>query len=451
MRAPRALGGLFRRSHIAVAVLLALAVLPAACHKGDSEPPLPPLTPFDPALTGRLHDIRDRAAEVRGLPANLGIEEGWFDQETLRAYDQEFIEHFEQDILEQIEASNIALRLLHLMEADDDLLDIYANSDSNIAGLYYYVLDKLALVSSSGEITPEDEITLAHEYVHSFQDGLWNIEKLDTLVAKDADENSSSEFATTIRCLIEGDATFSAFAYAEDIYGPDWVVKVYGDVEEPPEREPDEQLPVALQRYFSFNYTACPIFVAAIYQWGGWEAVDDLYDDPPRSTEAILHPDRYLTNKDIGSIVPLPELHEELDGWKRLSLLPFGEFDILVYLATILEDEAVAAAASTGWDGGRSAVYTREDDDGDQQVLLHIGLAFDTEADRDEFLRAFQDVLAKISVSQEPGDASVSWIEESAFGRAWWDVERFRRFDLLVGNDQEALESAAAAAGAPGS
>lgn len=174
---------------------------------------------------------------MRGLPAHLGIEEGWFDQETLRAYDQESIEHFERDILEQIEASNVALRLLHLMEADDDLLDIYANSDSNIAGLYYYVLDKLALVSSDGEITPEDELTLAHEYVHSFQDGLWNIEELNTLVEKDADENSSSEFATTVSCLREGDAMLAMVLYAEEVYGPDWHDQIYGGEGEDPEPE----------------------------------------------------------------------------------------------------------------------------------------------------------------------------------------------------------------------
>jgi hypothetical protein len=92
-------------------------------------------------------------------------------------------------------------------------------------------------------------------------------------------------------------------------------------------------------------------------------------------------------------------------------------------------------------------VYTKESEDegGEQQVLVHVGLAFDTEADRDEFLRAFRDVVTKIAVSQESGEASVSWTEESAFGRAWWDVERFRRFDLLVGNDEEALNAAAAA------
>jgi hypothetical protein len=241
------------------------------------------------------------------------------------------------------------------------------------------------------------------------------------------------------------------FVYAEEVYGSDWYDQIYGEEAEDPEPEPSEELPPALERYFFFNYSECVGFVFAIYDRGGWEAVNDLYDDLPRSTEAILHPDRYLTDKDIGSIVPLPELHEELDGWDRLSLLPFGEFDVLVYLATILEEEATAAAASTGWDGGRSAVYTKEDDDGDQQVIVHIGLAFDTEADRDEFLRAFQGVLARVATGQESDDSSVSWTEESAFGRAWWDVERFRRFDLLVGNDEEALNAAAAAAGAAGS
>ena len=447
MRAARVSGGRFAHVYITAAILLLLTALVVAC-KSDSEP-LPPLTPFDPVLTEQLHEIRDKAAEVRGLPVNSQIEEGWFTEEALAAYDRESVESFSEDILEQIEASNITLRLLGLMEPDDDLLDIFANSEGNIAGLYYPYLNRLALIFSGEEITADNELTLAHEYVHSFQDGRWDIAELDILIEKDADQNSSSEFATTVRCLIEGDATFTEWIYAEEVYGPDWIFDVYGDLEEAPEPEPDEELPVALRYYFSFNYSACPLFVAAIYGEGGWDAVDDLYDDVPRSTEAILHPDRYLEDKDIGSIVPLQELHEELEGWERLSLLPFGEFDIFVYLATHLDDLLTASAASTGWDGGRSAVYTREsEDDSEQQTLLHVGLAFDTDADLQEFLSAFEKVRELIADSQEPGENSVSWSEESAFGEAWWDPQ-IRRFDMLIANDQEALSTAAPLAGAP--
>jgi hypothetical protein len=440
--------GVFRRLHIAALALLALAALLAAC-KGDSEP-LPPLTPFDPALTERLHEIRDGAVQVRGLAAYDEVEEGWFDEETLQAYNEKDEEAAREEMGTQLEAWNIALRLLHLMGPDDDLLDASTTFQGSVVGRYYPSLNKLALIFSGEEITPDDELILVHEYVHSFQDGRWDIEEMNKLVEKDDDENSSTEFATTVSCLREGDAVLAMFHYAREVYGPDWYDQIYGEEVEDPEPEPEEELPPALERYFYFNYSECVRFVAAIHEWGGWEAVNDLYDDMPRSTESILHPDRYLTDKDIGSIVPLLQLHKELDGWERLSLAPFGEFDVYNYLLTILEDETAAAAASTGWDGGRSAVYTKENDDGDQQVLVHVGLAFDTEADRQEFLRAFEDVLAKIASAQEPAENGIGWSEESAFGRAWWDPH-FRRFDLLVGNDQEALKAAAAAAGAPGS
>ncbi|MEE8385146.1 MAG: hypothetical protein V3S01_04455, partial [Dehalococcoidia bacterium] len=86
MRAPRVRMGVIRRPHVAAVALLAVAALLAAC-KGDSEP-LPPLTPFEPALLERLHEIRDRAVEVRGLAAYEEIEEGWFTEETLRAYNE---------------------------------------------------------------------------------------------------------------------------------------------------------------------------------------------------------------------------------------------------------------------------------------------------------------------------------------------------------------------------
>jgi hypothetical protein len=240
------------------------------------------------------------------------------------------------------------------------------------------------------------------------------------------------------------------YAYAAEVYGPDWIEEIYGGDEEATEPEPaEEELSPALQRYFQFNYNECAIFVATIFAAGGWDAVDAMYDDPPRSTEAILHPDRYLNNQDIGSIVPLPELHKELDGWEQLSLLPFGEFDLLVYLATLLEDEETASLAASGWDGGRSAIYTREKDEGGQDVLVHIAMAFDTADANSYFLRAFQEVIARYTAPVDPATTTrVLWTEESAYGAAWWDPN-VRRFDMLVGDDEEAVKAAAEAAGAP--
>ena len=239
------------------------------------------------------------------------------------------------------------------------------------------------------------------------------------------------------------------YAYAAEVYGDDWIEEIYGGNEEAADPEPEAELSLALQRYFAFNYNECVLFVSTIFAAGGWDAVDALYDDPPRSTEAILHPDRYLNNQDIGSIVPLPELHEKLEGWERLSLLPFGEFDLLVYLSTLLEDEAVAEVAASGWDGGRSAIYTREKEDGGQNVLVHIAMGFDSPVSHLVFLNAFEDITAAYTEPFDPEAVrSVRWTEEAAFGAAWWDPS-VRRFDLLIGDDEDAVTAAAEAAGAP--
>lgn len=434
---------------VAAAVIVTALALLAACKGGVDQPPLPPLTPFPAEIEARLHEIRDRVSEIRGLPPYERIEEGWFSPAALRAYNEEGAELAREELGSQAEAWNIALRLLHLIGPEEDLLDAGVEAGDDIVGLYFFYLDKLALIYSGEELTPRDEVTLAHEYVHSFQDARWNIEELNELALQDADENSNTEFQTTLSCLIEGDATVAMFAYAAEVYGPDWIDVLYGGAEEEAEPEPEEELSPALQRYFSFNYNECVVFVAAIFADGGWEAVDALYDDPPRSTEAILHPDRYLNNQDIGSIVPLPELHEELDGWERLSLLPFGEFDLLVYLATLLEDEAVAERAASGWDGGRSAIYTRGTEDDGQNVLVHIALALDSADSNSYFLNAFQRLVKAYTEPVDPQKApSVRWTEESASGVAWWDL-RVRRFDLLIGDDEDAVEAAAAAAGAP--
>jgi hypothetical protein len=430
---------------------VALALL-AACKSGEDEveAPLPPLTPFDPALEERLHAIRDRMSEIRGLPPFERIEEGWFTPEALRAYNETNADLSREELGAQADAWNIAYKLLHLIGPEEDLLDSSVEGGDDIVGLYFFYLDRLALIYGGEELTPQDEITLAHEYVHSFQDARWNVDELNKLAEQDADENSNTEFQTTLDCLIEGDATVAMYAYAAEVYGPDWIEEIYGGDEEATEPEPaEEELSPALQRYFQFNYNECAIFVATIFAAGGWDAVDAMYDDPPRSTEAILHPDRYLNNQDIGSIVPLPELHEALEGWERLSLLPFGEFDLLVYLSTLLGDEGAAGLAAAGWDGGRSAIYTREKTDGGQNVLVHIAMGFDSADSNSLFLRAFRDIVAAYTEAIDPEAVrSVRWTEESAYGAAWWDPG-VRRFDLLLGDDEGAVTEAAEAAGAP--
>lgn len=383
---------------------------------------LPPLTPLDPSLQARAHQIRDTMSSVRGLPANPGIEEGTITRAALTDYYERQAEKTRGEEGEELQAWNVAYRLLHLMGPEDDLLDIDTSFSSNILGFYVPSDDKLALVAEeSTTLDQDEELTLAHEYVHSFQDGRFDIEKLDELAENEDKTHSNTEYGATVRCLVEGDATVSELTYAAQVFGLEWL---FGLIPSPEGESGGSDIPPGLARYFYFPYTECAEFAGLVFLQGGWPAIDQAYGDMPTSTEQILHLDKY-TLHEAPAAVSLADLSAQLgQGWTQLDNAVFGEFDVYNYLLTSLEGQSgwsdVAEEAAAGWGGGRMATYTHEDG---TRVVLHLSLGWDDASQLNEFVDAFLQVAGATAEAWWPTDPApnaVRWDSATEHGFATW-------------------------------
>jgi hypothetical protein len=95
---------------------------------------------------------------------------------------------------------------------------------------------------------------------------------------------------------------------------------------------------------------------------GGWEAVNDAYEDPPASTEQVMHPEKY-DEREAPVEVRLPaDLAAQLgQGWSATYEDTFGEFQFQVWLRNAL-DAATGNPAAAGWGGDRFAVLEGPDD-----------------------------------------------------------------------------------------
>jgi hypothetical protein len=127
-------------------------------------------------------------------------------------------------------------------------------------------------------------------------------------------------------------------------------------------------------------------FVRYIWQLGGWEQVDLLYDYPPLSTEHILHPDRYLfDDPDVPKPITLYPIHDVLkaddSSWYWVYEDVMGEFYLRQHLALQLPFDEVDIAAS-GWGGDRFLLYTRGSD---QAIALVWRLRWDSDEDVRQF------------------------------------------------------------------
>jgi hypothetical protein len=132
-----------------------------------------------------------------------------------------------------------------------------------------------------------------------------------------------------------------------------------------------------------FPYQEGLRFVRTLYQGGGWAAVDRAYRDPPTSTEQLLHPERYLTNRDQPQAVTVPDVSARLGGgWRPGVEVSFGELDARLLLQGELA-VATASSAAEGWDGGRLRTFQQG-----SRTAMVLRTVWDSSAEATQFCGA---------------------------------------------------------------
>jgi tetratricopeptide (TPR) repeat protein len=339
-----------------------------------------------------------------------------------------------QDYARQLSAGNVATSLqradsgalevlLGLLEpgADATQLQIDVNS-STLAGFYDQNAKALALIDRSAG-TWADRLTIAHECVHALQDREFASAHL-------SDSAASEDMRVAVRALVEGDAELSEAAYLQAQIPVDEGTFWAWTAGEPAEQEPGAAPPF-MAALSAFPYNAGLAFVRSAYSAGGWPAVDQLFANPPVSTEQVLHPDLYRSGH-LPVAVALPPLASKLGGdWGVVETGVMGEARWRMALAPVIGG-VPAAAAAKGWGGdryallrmGSSNVYaaafeTAWDDRGEAGEFAElIGTWLDR---RTGYGQVVSDLLA--------GDPDRHWVQ----GQLHWFVRRERdRVTIVV-------------------
>lgn len=322
----------------------------------------PPATEAE--IDALVDDLLEFIAETRGLEPLDPVEVELQDDE---AFLEGLVEDLEQE--EDLDGVSATLRALKLVPQTFDLEEeLRGTLESGVVGYYDPEADLLYVRGTS--LTPFVEVTLVHELVHALQDQHFGLE--DLLDIED-DEGFSGAQA-----LVEGDAELVASDYlftlsfeeqsqllaeAESFVGP--ASEGGGGVD-------------VLDAVLGFPYIHGPEFVAALVERQGYDRVDAAFDDPPRSTEQILHPEAYLSGEDPLE-VELPDAEGEVvdDG-------SIGEF-LLGYLLSPGAGDEDALEAAEGW-GGDAYVTWREDG----RIVTSVRFVMDGVTDREELLDALR-------------------------------------------------------------
>jgi hypothetical protein len=294
----------------------------------------------------------------------------------------------------------VALGLLPVgIDLERSLLDLYG---AELAGFYDPVERRMVLVNealqTSGlthaleSVIRRDfagELVLAHELTHALQDQHFG---LDTGRA-DAGEDDAQ---LAKRAVYEGDATLAGYAAVLGKLRPATAVSLARKLESvgPQITRDYPEIPALIRESVVFQYVAGVNFVSWAYKNAGWDGVNALLTQPPRSTEQILHPEKYFVKPENPVRVQLGALTPYIRGeWQIAEDATLGELTIRI-LAERFNDRARAASIAAGWDGDRLMALSRDD-----QLALVWLTAWDTDQDATEFFTAWRAIVA----SRHPG------------------------------------------------
>lgn len=301
---------------------------------------------------------------------------------------------------------------LFLVGQDEDAVEVQeANRGETVGGFYSPAEEQIVLVSGEDGEVHVNEPTLAHELGHALQDQHFGL--------NDYAGNTTDVHMAALG-LIEGDVSFVDTVYSQHCEAGVWA----DDCVTPPEDEPvPDPANVGLYYLTVQPYSDGPNFVAELYERGGWDAVNAVFDDYPSSVKEVMYPELY---PDFTPQHP-SQADRSTDDWTLLANANgemydhMGEHSLFTsLLATDIEDLSPGVIdAQTflneqsdgqldpfnpfdysheytdGWIGDRFLAFAAADTDleDDPALSYQLQVAFENSEEAEEFHTAWTDLL----------------------------------------------------------
>ncbi len=277
-------------------------------------------------------------------------------------------------------------------DLEESFLDLYGQE---VAGFYDPIQRRMVLVTDVLGTSPATrvietlfrrdlvgELVLAHELTHALQDQHFGLD-----VGRGDLGEDDAQLAR--RAVYEGDALLAGYGVTIGRLTRRRAVRLAARLEQAPAQMaaayPD--IPDLIRETTLFQYVAGSNFVSWAYKQAGWDGVDALLAEPPRSTEQVLHPEKYFVTPEYPLSIHLGGLTPYLkDDWTRVEETTLGELVVRILGEQFVPPERAAQVAA-GWNGDRLVALTRDDD---------IALAWLTAWDHEDDAREFFDTYASI-------------------------------------------------------
>jgi hypothetical protein len=332
-------------------------------------------------------EIQVEVEELRGERFRGPVNDAVADGGAFRDYVQARIDATETPA--EIAADEEIAKLLGLLPEDYDYVEeMLELVESQVGGFYDPASKTFYLMEGfEGDVA---RIILAHELTHALDDQIFDIDDELPLV----EGNSDAEWA--YHAVIEGSGTAVMNRWTMerikslDIASMTDLATMGADVL--------KEAPPYLWKPLVGAYLRGEAFLKdRPAELDLAQAVRRGFEAPPRTSEQILHPEKYWDPEQRDDPQAVAFAREGLpEGWEVLGEDTFGELGLALLVEPpgarkganplSMMTARMTSAASEGWDGDRCLLVAR----GESDRLLVLASVWDTEAEAEEFVEALE-------------------------------------------------------------
>jgi hypothetical protein len=295
------------------------------------------------------------------------------------------------DTLSGFEDDLIVLKALGFIREDvniaDALLNTYADANG---GFYSPETEKIYLIGSYVDgLSALEQYVYALEYAHVIQDNNFNLSNLGYFPCSQA-----KQVCQAMNALVKGEAALVNQLWLENNPPETGMQDILNYDPSPTLFGPENPAPFFAQDA-TFATTHGLDFVTYLYENGGWSAVNRAYTILPKTTEQIMHPEKYQQREEAGGIA-YPNYtsllgqewelvrEDSLGEWYTYLLLGYNDYPS----AQVPDNEA--AIAANGWSVDRYQVFYNPEE---QQSFLSVYWIWDSPEEGNQFFGALETSL----------------------------------------------------------
>jgi len=350
--------------------------------------PPPTLVPPSNQELEEMGAIQIEVSDLRGLSIQTDVQGYVVDKGRVRPILEDLF-YSNGGTEAEVEDQKRSLIALGLVKPTYNMFDnILNNIADGIGGFYDPLTDEIFVLGFLfGGV---EHYIYAHEFDHALVDQHFPLDSYGNYPVCLTNEDQ----CRAIDALIEGDASllmdqwwdqYASIQDYQDIlrYNPPWYTL------------PEQFPPPYASRDALFPYFEGRVFVEYLFDRGNWAEVNRAYENPPDSTEQILHPQKYVARERPIGVPPVDIAPVLGAGWRELTSDTLGEWGTYLLLGYSADLESqidifTAETVAAGWGGDTYQIYYNDELD---QTVMNAHWIWDTNGDTTQFYNAMLDYM----------------------------------------------------------